>query len=138
MSLLNVALSSVAAISNSMILSDAQGINIQPARKTCPISAESLLNLSGIHAQSRRFGCAFSVAYAFKQAAENWLDVISEKKFNILNIYIIVYYSLTCAHCGENFTIYGNTGRKFCSSACYQTARRKVMKTESPMNCLAV
>jgi len=36
----------------------------QPARKACSISAESLLNLSGIHAQFRRFGCAISVAYA--------------------------------------------------------------------------
>ena len=64
MSLLSVALSSATAKSNSMILPDACRVNIQPARKACSISAESLLNLSGIHAQFRRFGCAISVAYA--------------------------------------------------------------------------
>ena len=51
MSLLSVALSSATAKSNSMILPDACRVNIQPARKACSISAESLLNLSGIHAQ---------------------------------------------------------------------------------------
>lgn len=47
-----------------MILPDACRVNIQPARKACSINAESLLNLSGIHAQFRRFGCAISVVYA--------------------------------------------------------------------------
>ena len=64
MSLLSVALSSATAKSNSMILPDACRVNIQPARKACSINAESLLNLSGIHAQFRRFGCAISVVYA--------------------------------------------------------------------------
>ena len=68
MSLLSVALSSATAKSNSMILPDACRVNIQPARKACSISAESLLNLSGIHAQFRRFGCAISVVYASKKA----------------------------------------------------------------------
>ena len=49
-----------------MIPPDACRVNIQPARKACSISAESLLNLSGIHAQFRRFGCAISVAYAIE------------------------------------------------------------------------
>lgn len=47
-----------------MILPYACRVIIQPARKACSISAESLLNLSGILAQFRRFGCAISVAYA--------------------------------------------------------------------------
>ena len=29
------------------------------------------------------------------------------------------YYSFTCAHCGKQFTAYGNAGRKYCSSRCY-------------------
>lgn len=65
MSLLSVALASATAKSNSMILPDACRVNIQPARKACSISAESLLNLSGICAQFRRFGCAFSAEYAW-------------------------------------------------------------------------
>ena len=64
MSLLSVALSSATAKSNSMILPDACRVIIQPARKACSISAESLLKLSGIPAQFRRFGCAFSAEYA--------------------------------------------------------------------------
>lgn len=40
------------------------------------------------------------------------------------------HYRFTCAHCGENFTVYGNTRRKFCSRACYLAARRKAAKPE--------
>lgn len=28
-------------------------------------------------------------------------------------------YSFTCAHCGKQFTAYGNSKRKYCSRACY-------------------
>lgn len=28
-------------------------------------------------------------------------------------------YEYTCAHCGKQFTAYGNAGRKYCSHACY-------------------
>ena len=66
MSLLSVALSSVTAKSNSMILPDATGVNIHPTRNACSISTETLLNRSGIRAQFRRFGCAISVAYAMQ------------------------------------------------------------------------
>ena len=52
MSLLSVAPSSATAKSNSMILlPDACRVNIQPARKACSISAESLLNFAGLAAQ---------------------------------------------------------------------------------------
>lgn len=40
------------------------------------------------------------------------------------------HYSFTCEHCGESFTVYGNVHRKFCSRACYLTARRKAVKAE--------
>ena len=33
-----------------------------------------------------------------------------------------VYY-FTCAHCGKDFTAYGNAGRKYCSHACYIAER---------------
>jgi endogenous inhibitor of DNA gyrase (YacG/DUF329 family) len=29
------------------------------------------------------------------------------------------YYHLTCAGCGREFDSYGNSGRKYCSHACY-------------------
>ena len=35
------------------------------------------------------------------------------------------HYSFVCAQCGENFTVYGNASRKFCSRACYLTSRNK-------------
>ncbi len=35
-----------------------------------------------------------------------------------------IYY-FTCAHCGKDFTAYGNAGRKFCSHACYIAERYK-------------
>ena len=54
LSLLSVALSSVTAKSNFMILPDACCVNIQPARKACSISAESVLNFAGLAAQSLR------------------------------------------------------------------------------------
>lgn len=81
MSLLSVALSSVTAKSNSMILPDAGCVNIQPVRKACSISAESLLNLSGIRAQFRRFGCAISVVYAKNQELD--------KIFKLLTKYLV-------------------------------------------------
>lgn len=28
-------------------------------------------------------------------------------------------YEYICAHCGKQFTAYGNAGRKYCSHACY-------------------
>ncbi len=28
-------------------------------------------------------------------------------------------YEYTCAHCGTQFTAYGNAGRKYCSHSCY-------------------
>ena len=28
-------------------------------------------------------------------------------------------YSFTCAHCGKQFTAYGNAGRKYCCHTCY-------------------
>jgi endogenous inhibitor of DNA gyrase (YacG/DUF329 family) len=34
-------------------------------------------------------------------------------------------YSYTCAHCGEPFTAYGNSHRKYCSHACYIADRFK-------------
>ncbi len=35
------------------------------------------------------------------------------------------YYTVTCAHCGEQFESYGNAHRRFCSRACYAEFRRK-------------
>ena len=66
-----------------MILPDACRVNIQPVRKACSISAESLLNLCGIRAQFRRFGCAISVAYA-----EDGVLVIDKERADVVkNIY---------------------------------------------------
>lgn len=33
------------------------------------------------------------------------------------------FYSFTCAHCGKEFTAYGNAHRKYCSRACCLKAR---------------
>ena len=33
------------------------------------------------------------------------------------------YYEITCAHCGQPFLSYGNTGRKYCGHPCYIKAR---------------
>ena len=60
-----------------MILPDACRVNIQPARKACSINAESLLNLSGIHAQFRRFGCAFSAEYALSDRSERSSTIVT-------------------------------------------------------------
>jgi endogenous inhibitor of DNA gyrase (YacG/DUF329 family) len=35
------------------------------------------------------------------------------------------YYTVTCAHCGNQFKSYGNAHRRFCSRACYAEFRRK-------------
>lgn len=32
-------------------------------------------------------------------------------------------YEFTCPECGTTFTAYGNSGRKYCSHACYISAR---------------
>ncbi len=32
-------------------------------------------------------------------------------------------YNFTCAHCGTEFSAYGNKGRKYCSHACYAADR---------------
>ena len=29
------------------------------------------------------------------------------------------FYTSTCAHCGKEFTVYGNANRKYCSHECY-------------------
>ena len=63
LSLLSVALSSVTAKSNFMILPDACCVNIQPARKACSISAESVLNFAGLAAQSLRRTHYFTVIH---------------------------------------------------------------------------
>ena len=55
---------SVTAKSNFMILLGLCCVNIQPARKACSISPESVLNFSGIDAQLRRFCRSISAAYA--------------------------------------------------------------------------
>lgn len=34
-------------------------------------------------------------------------------------------YNFTCANCGKLFTAYGNSGRKYCSHACYIADRFK-------------
>ena len=34
-------------------------------------------------------------------------------------------YEFTCPSCGEHFTAYGNNHRKYCSHACYISARYK-------------
>lgn len=34
-------------------------------------------------------------------------------------------YRFTCPSCGEHFTAYGNSHRKYCSHSCYITARYK-------------
>lgn len=34
-------------------------------------------------------------------------------------------YSFNCSYCGTPFTAYGNTGRKYCSHACYVNDRFK-------------
>lgn len=34
-------------------------------------------------------------------------------------------YSYTCAHCGKQFTAYGNSHRKYCCHACYIADRFK-------------
>jgi len=33
------------------------------------------------------------------------------------------HYKLACAHCGRQFTSYGNRGRKYCGHPCYIAAR---------------
>lgn len=33
------------------------------------------------------------------------------------------FYRMTCSHCGKEFKSYGNRTRKYCSHACYITAR---------------
>lgn len=33
------------------------------------------------------------------------------------------YYTITCAHCGQEFRSYGNNKRKYCNHACYIAAR---------------
>lgn len=35
------------------------------------------------------------------------------------------FYTLTCKHCGKEFTSYGNRNRKYCSRLCYANARKK-------------
>lgn len=35
----------------------------------------------------------------------------------------IAFYSFTCSCCGKSFQSYGNRARKFCSHACYISAR---------------
>ena len=93
MSLLSVALSSVTVKSSLMIPSRACRVNIQPARKPCSITAESLRNLGGIDAQTRRFWRSISTAYADdEQEAIAERDRISEGRIKDDSIFE-PYYS---------------------------------------------
>lgn len=39
-------------------------------------------------------------------------------------------YSFVCACCGNEFTVYGNSNRKYCSRSCYLKARREKAVTK--------
>lgn len=43
------------------------------------------------------------------------------------------FYHFNCAHCGKQFTSYGNANRKFCSRACSAASRRRP-KQEAEQN----
>lgn len=57
--------------------------------------------------------------FCSKECRVKWWNSHPEK------VYRRAFYNFTCAHCGKEFTAYGNANRKFCSHSCYIAERFK-------------